>query len=65
MFLSIFLFNLIKFSFSKDILVGYNKRAAGYHFDTFDNISVLNKIADHIDYSRVLGLNSTVIIINK
>lgn len=31
----------------------------------FDNISVLNKIADHIDYSRVLGLNSTVITINK
>ena len=31
----------------------------------FDNISVLNKIADKIDYSRVLGLNSTVIIINK
>lgn len=31
----------------------------------FDNISVLNKIADNIDYSRVLGLNSTVITINK
>ena len=31
----------------------------------FDNISVLNKIADHIDYSRVLGLNSTVITIKK
>ena len=31
----------------------------------FDNISVLNKIADKIDYSRVLGLNSTVIIINS
>ena len=31
----------------------------------FDNISLLNKIADKIDYSRVLGLNSTVIIINK
>ena len=30
----------------------------------FDNISVLNKIADKIDYSRVLGLNSTVITIN-
>ena len=29
----------------------------------FDNISVLNKIADKIDYSRVLGLNSTVITI--
>ena len=31
----------------------------------FDNISVLNKIADKIDYSRVLGLNSTVITIQN
>ena len=31
----------------------------------FDNISVLNGIADKIDYSRVLGLNSTVITIEK
>ena len=31
----------------------------------FDNISVLNKIADKIDYSRVLGLNSTVITIKN
>ena len=31
----------------------------------FDNISVLNKIADKIDYSRVLGLNSTVIKIKN
>lgn len=31
----------------------------------FDNISVLNKIADNIDYSRVLGLNSTVITIKN
>jgi len=31
----------------------------------FDNITMLNKIADKIDYSRVLGLNSTVITINK
>ena len=29
------------------------------------NISVLNKIADKIDYSRVLGLNSTVITIKN
>ena len=29
----------------------------------FDNISVLNKIADKVDYSRVLGLNSTAITI--
>ena len=31
----------------------------------FDNISVLNKIADKVDYSRVLGLNSTVITIKN
>ena len=31
----------------------------------FDNISVLNKIAHKIDYSRVLGLNSTVITIKN
>lgn len=31
----------------------------------FDNISLLNKIADKIDYSRVLGLNSTVITIKN
>ena len=31
----------------------------------FDNVSVLNKIADKIDYSRVLGLNSTVITIKN
>lgn len=32
--LAIFLFNLTKFSFSKDILIAYNKLAAGYHFNT-------------------------------
>ena len=31
----------------------------------FDNISILNKIAEKIDYSRVLGLNSTVITIKN
>ena len=31
----------------------------------FDNISILNKISDNIDYSRVLGLNSTVITIKN
>lgn len=30
LFLTVFLFNLVKFSFSKDILIGYNKQAAGY-----------------------------------
>ena len=32
--LSLFPFNLLKFSFSKDILVAYNKKAVGYHFNT-------------------------------
>ena len=31
----------------------------------FDNISMLNDIADKIDYARVLGLNSTVITIKN
>ena len=31
----------------------------------FDNITVLNKIADKVDYSRVLGLNSTVITVKN
>lgn len=44
LFLSIFLFNLVKFSFSKDILVGYNKQAAGYHFNT--DLSVEDYIYD-------------------
>ena len=32
--LSTFMFNLTKFSFSKDILIAYNKQACGYHFNT-------------------------------
>ena len=32
--LATFLYNLTKFSFSKDILVAYNRVAAGYHFNT-------------------------------
>ncbi|MBQ8016527.1 MAG: hypothetical protein IJ258_00315, partial [Methanobrevibacter sp.] len=31
----------------------------------FDNIGMLNKVASKIDYSRVLGLNSTVITIDE
>ena len=34
MLLAIFLFNLTKFSFSKDILIAYNSQAIGYHFNT-------------------------------
>ncbi len=43
-FLSIFLFNLVKFSFSKDILIAYNKKLAGYHFNT--DLSVNEYIND-------------------
>ena len=32
--LATFLFNLTKFAFSKDILIAYNRVAAGYHFNT-------------------------------
>lgn len=32
--LAVFLYDLTKFSFSKDILIAYNRVAAGYHFDT-------------------------------
>ena len=44
LFLTVFLFNLVKFSFSKEILVGYNKQAAGYHFNT--DLSVEDYIYD-------------------
>ncbi len=33
--------------------------------DEFSNIAILNKIADKVDYARVLGLNSTVITIGR
>ncbi len=32
--LATFLYDLTKFSFSKDILIAYNKQATGYHFNT-------------------------------
>jgi hypothetical protein len=44
MLLSAFLFNLTKFSFSKDILIAYNKQVCGYHFDT--NLSVIDYLND-------------------
>ncbi len=44
MLLSVFLFNLTKFSFSKDILIAYNKQVCGYHFDT--NLSVIDYLND-------------------
>lgn len=42
--LAIFLFNLVKFSFSKDILISYNSSIAGYHFNT--DLSVTEYIND-------------------
>ncbi|WP_425438406.1 ATP-binding protein [Methanobacterium petrolearium] len=33
--------------------------------DSFENIAVLQKMADDISYARVIGLNSTVISIKK
>jgi hypothetical protein len=32
---------------------------------SFENIEVLQKIADNISYARLIGLNSTVITIKK
>ena len=48
----------------KDTGVHFNPVIEQDNLD-FDNISVLNRIADKIDYSRVLGLNSTVITIKN
>lgn len=48
----------------KDTGVDFNPVIENENLE-FDNISVLNKIADKIDYSRVLGLNSTVITIKN
>ena len=42
--LALFLFNLTKFSFSKDILISYNKLACGYHFNT--NFTVEKYLTD-------------------
>jgi anti-sigma regulatory factor (Ser/Thr protein kinase) len=33
--------------------------------DSFENIDVLQKIADDISYARLIGLNSTVITIKR
>lgn len=48
----------------KDTGIDFNPVAESDDLE-FDNIGVLNKIADKIDYSRVLGLNSTVITIKN
>ena len=46
--LAIFLYNLTKFSFSKDILISYNHVAAGYHFNT--DLSVEQYLDDFKQY---------------
>ena len=48
----------------KDTGIDFNPMTENDNLE-FDNISVLNRIADKIDYSRVLGLNSTVITIKN
>ena len=48
--LSVFMFNLTKFSFSKDILVAYNKQACGYHFNT--DLSVMEYLDDFKKYFK-------------
>jgi len=50
MLLSVFMFNLTKFSFSKDILVAYNKQACGYHFNT--DLSVIEYLDDFKKYFK-------------
>lgn len=45
---SLFLFNLTKFAFSKDILISYNKLASGYHFNT--DLSVKEYLTDFNNY---------------
>ena len=48
----------------KDTGIDFNPVVENENLE-FDNICVLNKIAENIDYSRVLGLNSTVITIKN
>lgn len=48
----------------KDTGIEFNPVVENDNLD-FDNITVLNKIADNIDYARVLGLNSTVITVKN
>jgi amino acid adenylation domain-containing protein len=69
LFLALFLFELVKFSFSKDILVSYNRQAAGYHFNT--DLSVEDYIYDFKsqfrDYPEVddLDFESEILFTNK
>jgi hypothetical protein len=48
--LATFLYNLTKFSFSKDILIAFNRTAAGYHFNT--DLSVMEYLDDFKKYFK-------------
>lgn len=48
----------------KDTGIDFNPVSENDNLE-FDNISVLNSIADNIDYSKILGLNNTVITIKN
>lgn len=68
--LAIGLYNLTKFSFSKDILIAYNKLAAGYHFNTDMSVEEYlkdfnNVFKEYPDYpllnNKKLDFNSEII----
>lgn len=48
----------------KDMGISFNPVVENEGLE-FDNINVLNRIADNIDYSQILGLNNTVITIKN
>lgn len=48
----------------KDTGINFNPVTVNENLE-FDSISVLNKIADKIDYSQILGMNNTVITIKN
>lgn len=49
----------------KDSGIEYDPTVQSDDVQEFDNITVLKKISDKISYSRVLGLNNTIITIKK
>lgn len=72
--LATFLYNLTKFSFSKDILISYNKQAAGYHFNTdlnvYEYLSDFNQYFEEYDNypllnNRKLNFESEILFFTK
>ena len=49
----------------KDSGIEYDPTVQSDDVQEFDNITVLKKISDKISYSRILGLNNTIITIKK